>query len=176
MPPPLVSPFSKTVPAPILDDGDRADQRRLPSEIGDDMVTGAFVDLSWPAVGAAVLVYYLLGALWFTPLFGRAWDQAIGYVRAPGQKFSAAYYLVPLASSVLVTLAAAVLMALVEPEMLVDAVGVGLVLGLGVALPISVNNALTPHTPHPFRHGLITGGYHVVGVVAVALVLWLVGG
>lgn len=80
------------------------------------------------------------------------------------------------AGSVLVTLAAAVLVGLVEPQRLVDAVGVGLVLGLGVALPISVNSALTPHTPHPFRHGLITGGHHVVGVVGVALVLWLVGG
>lgn len=147
----------------------------LPSEIGDDMVIDAFVGLSWPAIGAAVLVYYLLGALWFTPLFGRAWDQAIGYVRVPGQKFSVAYYVVPLASSVLVTLAAAVLMALAAPERFVDAAGVGLILGLGVALPISVNNALTPHTPHPFRLGLITGGYHVVGVVNVALVLWLLG-
>ena len=41
----------------------------------------------------------------------------------------------------------------------------------GVALPISVNNALTPHTPHPFRLGIITGGYHVVGIVMVALIV-----
>ena len=139
------------------------------------MLTDAFMGVSWVAVAAAAVVYYLLGALWFTPLFGRAWDRSIGYARAAGQGFSVAYYVVPLASGVLVTLAAAVLMALVEPESLVDAVVVGLVLGLGVALPISVNNALTPHTPHPFRHGLITGGYHVVGLVVVAVVLWMVG-
>ena len=47
----------------------------------------------------------------------------------------------------------------------------GLVVGLAVALPVSVNNALTPHTPHPFHLGFITGGYHVVGIAAVALIV-----
>ena len=52
-----------------------------------------------------------------------------------------------------------------------DALVLGLVVGVGVALAVSVNNALTPHTPHPFRLGFITGGYHVVGIVAVTLIV-----
>ena len=44
-----------------------------------------------------------------------------------------------------------------------------------MALAVSVNNALTPHTPHPFRLGLITGGYHVVGIVAVTLIVTVTG-
>ncbi|KQY23057.1 hypothetical protein ASD16_10735 [Cellulomonas sp. Root485] len=128
-------------------------------------------DLSWLAIGIATLVYYLLGALWFTPLFGAAWDTAIGYTRVRGERFSAAYYVVPLVSSLLVTVAMGLLVAAAGIEEPVDALVLGLVVGIGVALAVSVNNALTPHTPHPFRLGVITGGYHVVGIVAVTLIV-----
>ena len=133
--------------------------------------TTALADLSWLAIGIATLAYYLLGALWFTPLFGTAWDTAIGHRRVRGEAFAAAYYVVPLVSSLLVTLATAVLAAVARIDGPSAALALGLVVGLGVALPVSVNNALTPHTPHPFRLGLITGGYHVVGIVAVALIV-----
>ena len=131
----------------------------------------AFADLSWLAIGTATLAYYLLGALWFTPLFGAAWDTAIGHTRERGERFSAAYYVVPLVSSLLVTVAMAVLVGATGTEKLTDALVLGLVVGLGIALAVSVNNALTPHTPHPFRLGFITGGYHLLGIVAVTLIL-----
>lgn len=133
--------------------------------------TTALADLGWLAIGIATLVYYLLGALWFTPLFGTAWDTAIGHRRVRGESFPVAYYVVPLVSALLVTVAVAVLAAVAGTEGPADALGLGLVVGLAVALPVSVNNALTPHTPHPFRLGFITGGYHAVGVVAVALIV-----
>ena len=136
-------------------------------------VTSSLTDLSWLAIGIATLVYYLLGALWFTPLFGAAWDTAIGYTR--GARFSAAYYVVPLVSSLLVTVAMDVLVAAAGVEQWADALVLGLLVGVGVALAVSVNNALTPHTPHPFHLGLITGGYHVVGIVAVTLIVTALG-
>lgn len=144
---------------------------RFSKTAGDGFPTMAsmtnLADLSWLAIGVATLAYYLLGALWFTPLFGTAWDTAIGRPRVRGERFSAAYYVVPLVSSLLVTVAVAVLLAATST----DALLVGLVVGVGVALPVSVNDALTPHTPHPFRLGLVTGGYHVVGIVGVALIV-----
>ena len=152
-----VSRFAKTVPS------------RVPTMGSVTTFTTALADLSWLAIGVATLAYYLLGALWFTPLFGAAWDTAIGRSRSAG--FSAAYYVVPLVSALVVTIAVAVRLAAQGADGPADAVVVGLVVGLGVALPVSVNNALTPHTPHPFRLGAITGGYHVVGIVAVALII-----
>ncbi|KQR11889.1 DUF1761 domain-containing protein [Cellulomonas sp. Leaf334] len=132
-------------------------------------MTTTLADLSWLAIGIATLVYYLLGALWFTPLFGTAWDTAIGRTR--GDRFSASYYVVPLVSSLLVTVAMSLLVGATRTDNLADALVLGLVVGIGVALAVSVNNALTPHTPHPFRLGFITGGYHVVGIVAVTLIV-----
>ena len=50
-----------------------------------------------------------------------------------------------------------------------------MIVGLGVAAAVSVNNALTPHTPHPFTvFGAVTGGYHFVGIVIVSAIVELV--
>lgn len=135
------------------------------------MIVESFAQMSVMAILVATAAYYLLGAVWFSPLFGKAWDRAIGHTRDDDGGFSLSYYLVPLASSALVTLAMAVLLAAVRPPRLVDGLALGLVVGCGVAAAVSVNNALTPHTPHPFRHGFITGGYHLVGIVGVTAIL-----
>ncbi|WP_448812176.1 hypothetical protein [Agromyces bauzanensis] len=52
-----------------------------------------------------------------------------------------------------------------------SALVLGAVVGCEIAMAVSVNNALTPHTPRPFRLGFITGSYHLVGILAVAVIL-----
>ncbi len=131
-------------------------------------------DLPWLAIAAATLASYVLGALWFTPLFGRAWDRSIGHVPDGPRRFALAYYLVPLVSSAAVSVALAVVLMLSRVGDLVAAVAVGAIVGLALAA-VSVNNALTPHTPHPFAHGAIVGGYHLTSTVLIAVVLGLLG-
>lgn len=129
----------------------------------------AFAHLNWLAVALAALAYYLLGAAWFTPLFGKAWDRSIGYDRSQATKFGPAYYVVPLVSAVLVALALGLTLAALAPTF-GEALIVGVVVGLGLAA-VSVNNALTPHTPHPYLFGAVTGGYHIVGSVIVSAII-----
>lgn len=131
----------------------------------------ALAQLDWLAVALATIAYYLLGAIWFTPLFGKTWDRAIGYDRAPGSRFGAAYYLVPLVSALLVSLAIAVLTTSLAPISIGESLTMGLVVGLGVAAPISINNGLTPHTPRPFLFGAVTGSYHLVGILMVSVII-----
>ena len=135
------------------------------------MMLDALADVSWLAVAVATLAYYVLGALWFTPLFGAAWDRSIGRTRSRGDRFPVSYYVVPLVSALMVTIAMATLVSATAPGTFGDALALGLVVGLGVAVAISVTNGLTPHTPHPFRFGFITGGYHLVGIVLVTLII-----
>jgi Protein of unknown function (DUF1761) len=41
---------------------------------------GVLGDLNWIAVIIAGLAYYALGALWYAqPVFGRAWQQSMGW-------------------------------------------------------------------------------------------------
>jgi len=130
-----------------------------------------FADLNWLAVGLAGLAYYLLGALWFSPLFGRTWDRSIGHDRSKAARFGPAYYVVPLVSAMLVALAMGLIMSALGPPAWWESLGVGVVVGFGVAGAVSVNNALTPHTPHPYLFGAVTGGYHLVGVVLVSAII-----
>lgn len=82
----------------------------------------------------------------------------------------------PLASAVLVSLALGLVLAALAPPGFGDVLAVGLVIGLGVAAAVSVNNALTPHTPHPYLFGAVTGGYHAAGIVLAAAVIGLFPG
>ena len=131
-------------------------------------------DPNWLAAALAALVYYLLGALWFTPLFGRFWDRSIGFERPKGNRFPALYYVAPLISACVVSLVAAVLLAALGVDDLVGALLLGLALGAGYAA-VSVTNAVTPHTPRPLLLGAVTGGYHLVGAVLACSVIVALG-
>ena len=130
----------------------------------------ALSNLNWLAVALATLAYYLLGALWFTPLFGRTWDHSIGVERSRTRAFGAAYYVIPLVSALLTSLAVAILITALGPGSIWEAIGVGAAIGI-TAAAISVNNGLTPHTPHPFVFGAVTGGYHLVGILIVSAIV-----
>jgi hypothetical protein len=128
---------------------------------------------AWWAAALGGLVYFVLGAAWFTPLFGRAWDRSIGYDRSRNAgRFPLSYYVLPLAGALV---SAYVIAALVPPH---SGPGPGLLTGAGVgvvAAAASVTNALTPHTPHPYSFGAITGGYHLTGCALTGLAIGIFG-
>jgi hypothetical protein len=125
---------------------------------------------SWGAVALAAVACYLLGALWFTPLFGRAWDRATGHDRRSGKGFGTAYYTVPLVGAAVTATVVGVLVTALAPAALGGALAVGAGVGLAAAAA-SVTTALTPHTPHPFLLGAVTSGYHLVAAVAAAAIV-----
>lgn len=137
-------------------------------------VVEAFGQVNRLAVAAATLAYYLLGALWFTPLFGAAWDRAVGFERPADYRFPMIYYVVPLITSLLVSSATALLIAALDVVDPTEALLLALVVGIGYAVAVSVTNAVTPTTPRPLVLGAVTGGYHLAGmlVVTAILVLW----
>lgn len=128
-------------------------------------------DINWWAVLLATFGYYVLGALWFTPLFGRAWDRSIGYDRAATSgRFPVSYYVVPLIGAAIGTLVVAIFTALIDPGTLLGSAAVGVGVG-GAIAGATLTNALTPHTPKPYLFAAITGGYHLVGCTLVGLIL-----
>ncbi|HYN66762.1 MAG TPA: DUF1761 domain-containing protein [Ornithinibacter sp.] len=124
----------------------------------------------WLGVLVATVLTYLLGALWFTPLFGRAWDRGVGVRRERGARFGPAYYVVPLVGAAGSAYALAVLVTAADLSGVGDAVVLGVVVGLGVGLTVSFTNALTPRTARPLLYGLVTGSFHAVSAVLAAVV------
>ncbi|WP_251153393.1 DUF1761 domain-containing protein [Cellulosimicrobium sp. Marseille-Q4280] len=133
-------------------------------------------DVSWIGVLLAALASYVLGALWFTPLFGRAWDASIDHERVRGQAFGPLYYVAPLVSSILTSFATAVLLEVTGTRALGGAALLGVLVGTCYAAAVTFTNAVNPRTPRPVLFSVVTGSYHVVSIVVGALVLAALSG
>lgn len=129
-------------------------------------------ELNWLAILVATVAYFVLGAIWFTPLFGKTYDKAIGVYRSRNQKWPPIYYIGPFVSSLVVSIATAVLINAMNISTLSDALTLGLIVGLGYTASISFNNAINPKTPLPLLYGAVTGSYHVVGILIVSAVIF----
>ena len=132
-------------------------------------------EINWLAVALATLAYFVLGAIWFTPLFGKAYDKGTGIERSPKQKWPAMYYIGPFLSSLAVTVMAAILLYILNVQTISEAVILGLIIGMGLA-SISISNAIAPNVPRPLVYGSVVGGYHLVSVVLVSVILYLMKG
>lgn len=130
-------------------------------------------DINWLAVAAAAVAYYVLGGLWFTPLFGRAWDRSVGFQRPPKHKFPPIYYVAPLIGSIVATIATAVLSYALEIEQLSEAALLGLVVGVGYAAAVSFTNAVSPSMKHPLLFAAVTGSYHAAGLILASVIIAL---
>lgn len=125
------------------------------------------------AISTAGVVYFVLGGLWFSPLlFGKHWDRAIGFARPAAWKPGMVYYLGPLLGCVVASLAMAMLMYWIQPATWQDAIGLGLVVGIGYGGVITGVNAISPTLPRPGLYTAVTGSYHVIGITAAAAILY----
>jgi len=131
-------------------------------------------DLNWLGIVLATVAYFILGALWFTPLFGALYDKAMGFSRPKKYKWGMIYYVMPAVSAFMVSLTTGALteaLALVE---LSDAIILGIVVGIGYTGAVSFNNAVNPKTPRPLLYGAVTGSYHLVGAILVSIIIILI--
>lgn len=116
--------------------------------------------------------YFILGGIWFSPfMFGKLWENAIGFNKPPQWRPGVKYYLGPAIGCFLATLVTAMLVSALDVQTYLDAGILGFMVGTGYAASISMVNSITPITPHPLLQGLITGSYHVLGIVIAALIL-----
>jgi hypothetical protein len=130
--------------------------------------------MSIVAVLVAGVVYFMLGGLWFTPLFGKQWDRAVGFTRPEKWTPSAIYYIGPLLGCLAGALAIAVLMMQIQPSGLVDAAMIGLTAGLGFGFAITGTNAIAPNMPKPGLYAAVVGSYHCTGITLSSMIIfWL---
>lgn len=128
-------------------------------------------EITWWSVALAGLAYYMLGALWFTGLFGGAYDRATGVVRSRTQRWPALYYVGPLVNCLVNSAATAILVHALDVRQMSVAVTLGLIVGVGYSASISLTNAITPNMPKPLLFGAVTGSYHMLGAIIVAVIL-----
>lgn len=124
------------------------------------------------AILSAGAAYFALGGLWFTPLFGKAWDRAVGFERPPKWRPPMAYYLVPLGGCISVAAALQLLMDLARADSLPRALAVGFAAGVGLSTAVTTVNAVSPNVPRPALYAAVVGSYHAVGALLCTAILW----
>jgi MFS family permease len=123
---------------------------------------------------AAGFAYFALGGLWFTPLFGRQWDKAVGFERPPKWRPAVVYYVGPLLGCLVAAFTTSYLVQLAKAQSVFDYLTIGLLVGIGYGATITTVNAISPNMRHPGLYAAVVGSYHLVGLVLCSAVLyWL---
>lgn len=131
----------------------------------------SFTAVNWPGVLTAFVPYFLLGALWFTVLFKKQYLISLGKENAPRQKPAPVFVVGPAICCLVITLATALLAQALGISSYTSAIQLALVVGMGFLAANTVNIAINPNIPRPLLYGLISGAYHVVGIVIVCVIL-----
>lgn len=130
----------------------------------------ALSSVDWPAVVAAAAASFVLGALWYGPFFGAAWQDLVGLDEEELDKTH-----VPLlfgAAFLLELVAAGVLALFLGPE-------AGALLGLAAGGSVGVFwvapavGVIYLFERRPFLHWVIDAGYQVMGFLVMGGVLGL---
>ncbi|HEY1385491.1 MAG TPA: DUF1761 domain-containing protein [Dongiaceae bacterium] len=131
------------------------------------------LDINWLAVLASAVATFVLGGLWYGPLFGRIWRAAEGQTEPPAKEEKHPAFVYGL-SFVLMLVAASVLAVALEPDpTLPRSVGVGLAIGIGwVATAFGVNYLFAGRR---FALFAVDAGYNVVLFALMGLIIGLFG-
>jgi len=130
--------------------------------------------INWIAVIVGAAIYFALGAIWYSPiLFARPWQAAIGWDDSrPQPQTNPLTYVVPALLYLIAGIATALLAAATATDTLAEGVVLGLITGVGFALPmVGVEATFDPNKPKPAVWFGITVAYHLIGFVILAVVI-----
>ncbi|MNJ90878.1 hypothetical protein D3C87_85180 [compost metagenome] len=131
--------------------------------------------INWLSVAAALAAYSALGALWFTVLFKKQYAKSLGKENQKLENSAPIFIIGPMICSLVIIVASAVFIRALGIDSLVQGVEYALIVGFGYLFSNTVNIAINPNMPHPIHYGLISGMFHVTGMLIVCTILVAMG-
>jgi hypothetical protein len=127
-------------------------------------------NLNWISVSIAFVVYFILGALWFTLFFSKPYKISLGRDNEtlPNKLI---FIIGPAICSLVITVATAILIYTLNIQSLGAALEFALIVGIGYLVANTVNIAINPNIPRPILYGIISGSYHLVGIFIVSAII-----
>lgn len=127
-------------------------------------------NLNWISILPAFIVYFLLGALWFTLFFAKQYKISLGRENEtlPNKPI---FIIGPSLCSLVITIASAVLIYALNIQSYTDALEFALVVGIGYLVANTINIAINPNIPRPILYGVISGSYHLVGITLASIII-----
>ena len=126
-------------------------------------MSDALSHVNWPAVLAAAVANFLLGGFWFVVLVGKFYPVALGIADRPPQKDGALSLVGPFACGAVTIATSAILLRALHITSYGNALELGLLVGLGYLVPMTLNSAINPLFPRPFFYTLLNAPYFIVG-------------
>ncbi|MGF1923134.1 MAG: DUF1761 domain-containing protein [Bacteroidia bacterium] len=127
-------------------------------------------NLNWMSVLAAFVAYCVLGALWFTLFFSKTYMASLG--RSGETLPNKPIFIVgPAVCSLFITIASAMLLYALKIDTMSEAFEFSLIVGLGFLVANTINIAINPNMPNPIHYGIISGAYHLIGILMVNCIL-----
>lgn len=129
-----------------------------------------FAHLNWISVLLAFIAYFILGALWFTLFFSKQYKISLGRENEtlPNKPI---FIIGPAICSLVITIASAILIYALNISSLGDALVFALLAGSGYLVANTINIAINPNMPHPIHYGIISGAYHLTGIILVSIIV-----
>ncbi|MBT8250327.1 MAG: DUF1761 domain-containing protein [Acidimicrobiia bacterium] len=134
-----------------------------------------FAEINWLAAIVAGIIYFVLGALWYSPVvLGKPWMDSMGWTDGEDPEMTPADYLMPLAAYLVVGIALALLAEATGTDTVGEGLVLGLVVGVGVAAMILFTTTTFDRGKKKLKWWTITSGYHVLGIIlaSVTVAIW----
>ena len=127
-------------------------------------------NLNWISVLIAFVAYFILGALWFTLFFKKQYAISLGKENQLPAKPAPIFIIGPAICSLVITIATAILIYALGITSYGQAIEFALLIGVGYLVANTINIAINPNMPNPIHYGIISGAYHLTGILIVSII------
>jgi hypothetical protein len=128
-------------------------------------------NLNWIGILLAFAAYFLLGALWYMLLFPKQYRISLGRENETLKSNAPIFIVGPAVCVLVITIVSAVLIHALNIQHLGDALEFAVVVGFGYLFTNTVNIGINPNIPRPILYGIITGTYHLLGMLIACTIL-----
>lgn len=136
------------------------------------MIIDVLLDISWLAVVIGTIGYQVLGAVWYGPLFGARWVEAMGYESVDDIHESenpTTGYILTTVGSLIAVIALGVLLTWVNATAWTDGLVVGLLIGVGFFATTGVQTV--PFEDRSWTVYFLNAGYNIVAIAGAGALL-----
>ena len=127
-----------------------------------------FAAFNWIAIGVATVVAFLIGGIWYGPLFGKAWMDALGKTEADIQP-TPTPFIVSAFTSLLTAIGMAMLVAGLNISDWIEGAVLGVIVGVGFIATAMASDAA--FCGWSLRLWAIQSGYRVLYAIVMGAIL-----
>ncbi|MFS2134890.1 DUF1761 domain-containing protein [Duganella sp. Dugasp56] len=131
----------------------------------------ALFQMNWFAIAAASVANFCLGGIWFVALFGKQYASSLGIADRPAQKPGPLFIIGPFICGTINIVTTAFLLQALQIHTYGGALALGVIVGIGYLVAMTVNIAINPLFPRPFYYALINSPMFLMGSLMSCVIL-----